>query len=589
MTVPERTSDTIPSSTLAVATPESPASAAVAARHEVRPVVWGAILLAIFACWWSTLGADLSDDAHNISLAWRMSLGDAPFVDEMNPQATGSLLAVPFTWLWTQLFGMTGLVLASRIFFVAVAFGVGFLAYRALRTTLRPVTAALAVTVPLMALPYHLGQISYNTMPILGLVLGTAAGLAAIFRQDRRWAFVCGAAIAVGVISYPLIVIGGVILLVAVFVLSRRRTIVVSVVLGGLAVSLPFGLWLLVGVGPSFVAETIRFTLDYQALRLPVVERGRLAFDAYTFYVGLRKYWPMWGAVLVAALPMLPIRIRAAAVASVPVLAAVPSVHVVFSGPTGPAFGKLAGIYVTVLSLALLVPVSLWAIQRQRRDIGVMICLSLPVALVQVPLVASTSSSGVAWGVHVIGVCSLLMALVAGWYEMVADWLPRARPLFGALLIVTIALLLALKPFKDPFPWQATTRISTGAFAGISTDAAGATRINETSAAAERWVEPGDGVLLYGLAGDYLLTRGDPVTNIMWMGAFGAANQATLDYFERSGRTPNVVFVNRGLVEQLGGYDELASRDPLIAYIVANYHVVDAEASITTVLRRSRN
>lgn len=57
-------------------------------------------------------------------------------------------------------------------------------------------------------------------------------------------------------------------------VLSRRREVVASVVLGGLAVSVPFGLWLLVGVGPSLVAETLRFTLDYQALRLPVEQRG---------------------------------------------------------------------------------------------------------------------------------------------------------------------------------------------------------------------------------------------------------------------------------------------------------------------------
>jgi hypothetical protein len=42
-------------------------------------------------------------------------------------------------------------------------------------------------------------------------------------------------------------------------------------------VSVPFGLWLLVGVGPSLVAETLRFTLDYQALRLPLEQRGRLA------------------------------------------------------------------------------------------------------------------------------------------------------------------------------------------------------------------------------------------------------------------------------------------------------------------------
>jgi hypothetical protein len=586
MTVPERTADTVRSAPQPAGSHDEESDAARMRREELL-VRWGAVLLAIFACWWSTLGADLSDDGHNIALAWRMSLGDSPFVDEMNIQATGSLVAVPFTWVWTHLFGMTGLVLASRLFFVAVAFGVGFLAYRALRTTLRPVTAAIAVAAPLMALPYHLGQISYNTMPILGLVLGTAAGFAAILCRDRRWAFVCGAAVAVGVLSFPLVVIGGVMLLAAVLVLSRRREVVVSVALGGLAVAVPFGLWLLVCVGPSLVAETVRFTLDFQSLRLPVEQRGRLALDAYTFHLGLRKYWPMWAAALVAAIPMLPVRLRATAVAAVPLLAAVPSVHIVFNGPPGPAFGKLAGIYVTLLSMALLVPVSVWAAQRRRRDIGILIGLSLPVALVLVPLVASSTSSGVAWGVHVIGVCSLLMALAAGWCEMVADLMPRARPLFGALLVVTIALLLALKPFKDPFPWQATTRITTGAFAGISTDAAGATRINETSAAAERWVEPGDGVLLYGLAGDYLLTRGDPVTNIMWLGDFGATNQSTLNYFERSGRTPDVVFMNRALIDQLGGYDALASRDPLIAYIMTNYYVVDPEASVTTVLLRN--
>jgi hypothetical protein len=63
------------SATLAVVDPESPESTAVAARREARPVLWGAILLAIFACWWSTVGADLSDDGHNIALACRMSLG----------------------------------------------------------------------------------------------------------------------------------------------------------------------------------------------------------------------------------------------------------------------------------------------------------------------------------------------------------------------------------------------------------------------------------------------------------------------------------------------------------------------------------
>jgi hypothetical protein len=550
-------------------------------------VRWGAILLASFACWWSTFGADLSDDAHNIALAWRLSLGDAPFVDEMNVQATGAFVAVPLTWLWTHLFGMTGLVLAIRLFFVAVAFAVGYLAYRALRSRLRPATAAIAVAAPLMALPYHLGQVSYNTMPILGLVLATAAGLPAVLDRDRRWAAVCGAAAAGAAISYPVVAVGAMILLAAVVMLSRRRDVVVAVLLGGLAVSVPFGLWLLIGVGPSILGETVRLTLDYQALRTPLLERGNVALDVYTFHLGLRKYWPMWVFAAIAALPVPQHRIRAAAVAAVPVLAVVPGLHLMVTGGPGAAFGTLAGVYVTVLSLALLVPVTVWAIQRRRQDIGLLICLSLPVALVQAPLIASTTSSGTGWGVHVIGVSSLLMALAVGWCEMVAELVPRVQPLVIAQLLIAIGLLLTLTPFKDGFPWQLTTRISAGPFAGIATDPGDATRIAETAAAADRWVRPGEGVLLYGLAGDYLLTGGDPVTNLMWLGDFGAANQATLDYFKRVERTPDVVFVNRFLVEQAGGFEELARRDPLIAYIAANYHVVDPEASVTTVLRRN--
>lgn len=537
----------------------------------------------IFASWWSTLGADLSDDGHNIALAWRLSLGDAPFADEMNPRAMGVLLAVPFTWLWTHLVGMTGLVLASRLFFVAVVIGTGYAAYRALRTTLPPVTAFTATAIPLMALPYHLGQISYNTVPVLGFVLGTAAGFAAIRTQDRRWAFGSGAATTLGAVSFPTVAVGAALLLIAVMVLSRRRAVIMAIVAGCLAVSLPVALWLLLAAGPSLIADTLRLTLDSQVLAPPMSRRLATVVDMYLNNLGRQAYWPMWGAALVAAVPRLAIQVRAVAVAAVPPLALAPTLSAMLAGPAEMSFGRLAGVYATVLCLALVVPVSIWTVQQGRRDVGTLIVLSLPVAVVQVPAVAATTMSGPAWGVHVIGSCSLIMALLAGWQEMLAPW---ARPTAGAALVIMSSFLLAMTPFKDPPPWEATTRITVGPFAGISTDSAGATRIAETSDSAQRWVGPDDGVLLYGLAGDYLLTRGEPVTNLLWLGAFGEANQATLDYFERAGRTPDVIFVNRSLVEDLGGYDALAEEDPLVAFIMENYRLVDPEASITSVFRR---
>jgi hypothetical protein len=106
------------------------------------------------------------------------------------------------------------------------------------------------------------------------------------------------------------------------------------------------------------------------------------------------------------------------------------------------------------------------------------------------------------------------------------------------------------------------------------------------SAVARRWVGPDDGVLLYGLAGDYLLTGGRPVTNLLWLGAFGGANHATLDYFDRSGRTPDVVFVNRALIDGHGGYEAVAKDDPLIAFVLGNYRLVEQEAGVADVFRR---
>jgi hypothetical protein len=91
---------------------------------------------------------------------------------------------------------------------------------------------------------------------------------------------------------------------------------------------------------------------------------------------------------------------------------------------------------------------------------------------------------------------------------------------------------------------------------------------------------------MYGLAGDYLLTRGEPVTNLLWLGAFGGANQATLDYFDRAGRIPDVIFVNRLLIEDHGGYEAVAEEDPLIEFILENYRLVDPEVDAADVFRR---
>jgi hypothetical protein len=556
-------------------------------RAGSRAALALAVLVVLFLCWRATFGVSLSDDGHLVAIAYRFSLRDQPFVDEMNVQSLGSLLAVPFTWLWTHLFGLSGLGLASRYFYIAVAVACGVLAYRALLTSFRPVPATVAVAAPLLALPYNLPLVSYNTMPVLALVVGASAGLAAVRTGRLLWAVVCGAAAAVGVVSFPQMLPGGLILLHVVAVLAHRGRVLGGLALGGGAVAVPFLAWLLLVPGTELVRATLDFTLAYQEQRVPTGERLALAVAGYLSNLGQLKFLPMWLAALLASLPFLPMRLRAGFVALVPVLAAVPSVKVLFDGEEALAFGKAAGTYAVIVALALLVPVGVWAIQRGSGAVGVLVGIGLPIALLQVPLIAATTSSSAFWGVHAVGSSALLLGLIAGWCCFVAELGAVVEWLAGLSIIASLAVLMALKPFFDPFPWQLTARIDSGAFAGIATRPDVARLVEAITEQSDALVRPGEGVMYYGVPGSYVLSQGRPVTPIIWMTDYGAANQASVEYFQRTGRTPDVVFVNSVWAERAGGWDKLAAKDPLIRYVLDNYHRVYGPPSSLAAFRHS--
>ena len=107
------------------------------------------------------------------------------FADEETSQALGFLPAAAFARLWTALFGTAGIVLALRLFYVALATSVGYVIYRALRPSFGAWVSALAAWLPLLAPPYNIFGVSYNTMAILGFSAAAALGLAAVRDTDR--------------------------------------------------------------------------------------------------------------------------------------------------------------------------------------------------------------------------------------------------------------------------------------------------------------------------------------------------------------------------------------------------------------------
>jgi hypothetical protein len=103
----------------------------------------------------STFGVSFYDDSHYVTVCLRMSQGARPFADEMSVQSLGFLPATAFVWVYTHLAGTTGLVTAFRLFYVALATGVGYFTYSRLRETFHPLVAALAVALPLLCPPFN--------------------------------------------------------------------------------------------------------------------------------------------------------------------------------------------------------------------------------------------------------------------------------------------------------------------------------------------------------------------------------------------------------------------------------------------------
>ncbi len=99
----------------------------------------GALLAA--GSWRASVGLDLGDGSHVVGLGMRLAQGDLPLADEMNLQALGSLPAVPFVWVWLQVVGNEGVILASRVSFAVVAALAGWVSWRALRPMVGPAVA----------------------------------------------------------------------------------------------------------------------------------------------------------------------------------------------------------------------------------------------------------------------------------------------------------------------------------------------------------------------------------------------------------------------------------------------------------------
>lgn len=538
---------------------------------------WGVpvatLALALFAGWRVRIGADVGDGTHVVALAMRMAQGDQVLADEMNLQALGSLAAVPFTWLWLHLVGVEGIVLASRVFYLVLAFSTGVVSYRALRTGLPAIAAFPAVVLMLLPTPYNLLVTSYNTMPVLALGLATCAAYAALTTRSSGWAAGAGVALLVAVLSHPSSLPAAAALALTLLALSRHRPVVIGVLAGGGTASLLVLLAITVGPGLSALQDTITYTAEYQAERAGPVARWDRAFRRYLDGLLAWRHLPAIMLACLALVPRLRWKWRALCVLGIPLALVVAAWTVV--PPTivnREPFGLLSGAFVLLAVTLMLLPVAVWAHGTAHHDSRLLILLTAPMALIGVISYSMVSSAGATWGVAAPPVQPLFGALGAGLVLWLARHGSTVLGTFAAVALVSsLAVVHPLRTFQNPDPRQLSGRIPAGPLAGLATDAHYLAADCQLRAAVSTWIEPGESAFFYARSGGYAYSQASMDTNIVWISDFGAANRWTVDWWDKTGRLPDVAFVYPAPVRAAGGWEELAAEDPLIARLSEGY------------------
>jgi hypothetical protein len=569
--------------------PESTHSARVRGRWEPAwAIALTALVLIALAAWRSTLGMTFLDDAYYAGVTLRLAQGARLFADEMMVQSLGFLAAAPFAKLWTMIFGMTGFVAAVRVFYVALASAVGLCMYRVLRPSFGRWAALVGVAVPLLAPAYNLLAVSYDTMAALGMMLALILCFKAL-RDSNRWAAAgAGAAAAFACVSYPPMILAAVGLLVTFGVLARDRRLTGSMAAGAAIVAVGFGAWLL---GRASIAD-LQMTYHYAFGAYSTGGAGgKLVSEFGQLWVALQRTWlfPLWawyappvavgvGYAVVARRGCQQDRCRGLLAVLLPVALAIPvfadwsALHRVATLDT------LGGNYLIAFVLFAL-PGILAGLRSVSADVRRLLLLALPVGLVGFLVVSVFTSAGIERASGIVGLASLVMAVVVWWageVERLGSPSIGATAAVGLLLLVVV--LLFGTSFKDDAPLTLHHTIGSGPYAGITTTDAHAARVAAVERLTAKWVGPTTGVLFFEYPGGYVLQRGVMDTNSVWLNV-GPADRITIDYYDRAGRWPDVVFVPSGLLLPSGASTEPSAADPLLAALAGRYHAVERSAA----------
>lgn len=557
-------------------------------RARLRSFAFASLVVALLVLlgWRATLGISFFDDGHYAAAPYYYAQGGVPLADDMTVQSLGFLVSVPFARLWTLLFGTQGIVLALRLVYVVLAVACAALAFRLLRPTAGRAASLVAAAVPLLVPPYNVLAASYNTIAMLAHVLALALAVSALRTRSGRTAFLAGVALVAGAIAYPPLAAGAVLFGACFALWARERRLSLSVIAGASSAVVAFAAWLLAAPGIGAVRESLVYSSSMWAGIAGPTDRLATYAEKLRWALAFRQLAPAWILAALATVGVRVPRVRTLALALVPLAVAAPGLRYLALGIERRYFGANGPTYVVLLSVALIVPVAAWAVTRNNVSALQLLTLGVAASAAGYPIAAASTNSSFYAGVPVVGLAPLAVALVCVWAMAVRDsgaaWLQGAA---GAALVGVLVVMLFARSYGDGPIALLDTRIRSGAAAGILASEERARAIASDEALGTRWVAADDRVLVVGSPLSYLLVGGRMFTNAVWLNV-GPSDQATLDYFERKGAVPDVVFVARTLTRTEGGLEARAGTDPLLAWLLREYSLVEAGEHLVVYTRR---
>jgi hypothetical protein len=199
--------------------------------------------------------------------------------------------------------------------------------------------------------------------------------------------------------------------------------------------------------------------------------------------------------------------------------------------------------------------------------------------------VAYVTNSSWNRGMPAIAIAPLAVGILLCWGTSLAEegsdrvfWAGAA-----ATLLVAFALLFS-SVFSDSSFWQPQTRVKSGAYAGLLTSPAHRDALDAFAKRSGRWVKPGSRVTFLGQEEAYLVSGGTPLTPAAWL-FLGPADSTAIAYFDRTGHTPDVVFVADADVALEGGYSRATTQDPMLRWVAARYRLTDDIGGFSVFIR----